>query len=62
MDCGTGSSSTAVVMWLKGKFPGGKLTVENPGGTLAVTIGGENGIVTGLTLEGPTEYVRQYQI
>ena len=60
--CGTGSGSTAVVLWLKGKVPGGKLTVENPGGTLAVTVSGENGIVTKLTLEGPTQVVRQYDI
>lgn len=60
--CGTGSASTAVVLWRKGKVPGGRLTVENPGGTLAVTVSGENGIVTELTLEGPTEYVRQYHI
>ena len=60
--CGTGSGSTAVVLWLKGKVPGGKLTVENPGGTLAVTVSGENGSVTELTLEGPTEVVKQYEI
>lgn len=60
--CGTGSASTAVVLWLKGLLPGGHLTAENPGGTLAVTISGENGIVNRLTLEGPTQYIRQYQI
>ena len=60
--CGTGSGSTAVVLWLNGKVPSGKLTVENPGGTLAVTISGENSVVTELTLEGPTEIVKQYQI
>ena len=60
--CGTGSASTVVVLWYKGMVPDGKLTVENPGGTLAVTIAGENGIVSALTLEGPTEIVRQYDI
>jgi diaminopimelate epimerase len=60
--CGTGSGSTVVVLWLSGKVPSGKLTVENPGGTLAVTISGENGVVTELTLEGPTEIVKQYQL
>ena len=60
--CGTGSASTTGVLWLKGKLSGSKLTVENPGGTLAVTISGENGTVTALTLEGPTEYIRQYHI
>ena len=60
--CGTGSGSAAVVLWTKGLLPGGKLTVENPGGTLAVTVRGENGSVTELTLEGPTEIIRQYEI
>ena len=59
--CGTGSGSTAVVLWLQGKVPGGKLTVENPGGTLIITISGANGTVTELTLEGPTEVVRTYE-
>ena len=60
--CGTGSASTVVVLWLKGLVPNGYLTVENPGGSLAVTISGENGIVRELTLEGPTEIVRQYDL
>ncbi len=46
--CGTGSGSTAVVLWLQGRLPGGFLTVKNPGGDLAVTVEGENGTVTGL--------------
>ena len=53
--CGTGSGSLACVLWAEGKLPGGYLTVENPGGTLAVTVSGENGQVTDLLLEGPTE-------
>ena len=53
--CGTGSGSLACVLWAEGKLPGGYLTVENPGGTLAVTVSGENGRVTDLKLEGPTE-------
>jgi hypothetical protein len=36
--------------------------VEVPGGTLFVTITGENGAVTELTLEGPTEVVRTYEL
>ena len=60
--CGTGSASTVVVLWLKGLVPQGRLTVENPGGTLAVTVDGENGIVSRLTLEGSTEVVRQYTV
>ena len=50
-----------MVLWLQGKVPGGKLTVENPGGTLIITISGANGTVTELTLEGPTEVVRTYE-
>ena len=60
--CGTGSASTVVALWQKGLVPQGYLTVENPGGTLAVTIKGENGVVSDLTLEGPTQIVRQYEI
>ena len=60
--CGTGSASTVVVLWMKGLVPQGRLTVENPGGTLAVTIQGENGMVSRLTLEGPTEMVRKYEL
>jgi diaminopimelate epimerase len=59
--CGTGSASTVVVLWLKGMVPQGRLTVENPGGTLAVTIAGEKGVVSELTLEGPTEIVKQFE-
>ena len=55
--CGTGSASVAVVLWLEGKVKD-RLTVENPGGTLVVTISGHNGSVTELWLEGPTEVVK----
>ncbi len=60
--CGTGSGSTAAVLWLQGKLPGGKLTVKNPGGDLAVTVSGENGKITALLLEGPTELVKILEI
>ena len=53
--CGTGSGSVAAALWTAGKVPGGFLRVENPGGFLAVTVFGENGRVTRLLLEGPTE-------
>ena len=56
--CGTGSASTAVVLWLRGEVPTGHLTVKNPGGDLGITIEGKNGIVEKLMLEGPTEVVR----
>ena len=60
--CGTGSASVVATLWLQGKVPAGRLTVENPGGTLAVTVDGEKDQVTELTLEGPTEIVKQYEL
>ena len=60
--CGTGSGSTAVTLWAEGKLPGGRLAVHNQGGTLTVTIEGENGDVKAIYLEGPTEVVREYEI
>jgi len=55
--CGTGSASVAVVLWKKGQLPEGRLIAENEGGTLTVTLSGENGKVTQLLLEGPAEIV-----
>ena len=60
--CGTGSASTAVVLWLKGEVPTGHLTVKNPGGDLGITIEGRDGTVEKLMLEGPTEVVRLYDM
>ena len=60
--CGTGSGSLAAVLWTKGLVPSGLLTVENPGGTLKVTVSGENGKVTRLLLEGPTEVTKIYDL
>ena len=60
--CGTGSASVAVVLWLEGKLPGGRLTVENPGGTLEIRLEGQNGQVTALYLEGPAEVLGQLDI
>ena len=60
--CGTGTGSTAAVLWASGKLPGGKLIAENPGGTLTVTVEGENGIVTKLLLQGPTEITKIFEI
>ena len=54
--CGTGSASVAVALYLQGKLPGGRLTVENPGGTLEIAIEGDGKSVTALYLEGPAEY------
>lgn len=56
--CGTGSASTAVVLWAREKLPSGKLTVKNKGGDLTVTIEGKKGVISALYLEGPTEVVK----
>ena len=60
--CGTGSGSTAVVLWLEGKLPGGVLNLENQGGMLTVNISGKNGKVDSLLLEGPAEVLGVYEM
>ena len=60
--CGTGTGSTACVLWMEGKLPSGKLMAQNPGGMLEVTIEGENGKVNSILLEGPTEVVKIYEL
>ena len=60
--CGTGTASTACALWAAGMLPGGKLIAENPGGTLTVTVEGENGTVTRLLLEGPAAIVKVYDM
>ena len=60
--CGTGCGSTAVTLWLRGLLPSGKLTAENRGGTLKLTVQGENGIVNSLLLEGPAVILKEYDI
>jgi len=60
--CGTGCGSTAAALWTAGKLPGGRLTAHNRGGTLTVTVDGQNGQIDSIFLEGPTEVVRIYEI
>ena len=60
--CGTGTGSVACTMWRKGLLSGNELTAHNPGGTLKVTIGSENGQITSILLEGPTEVVKVYDL
>ncbi len=60
--CGTGSASVAVVLWLQGRLPHGRLTAQNPGGDLNITVEGENGTVTALYLEGPAEVITELVI
>ena len=59
---GTGCGSTAVTLWLRGQLPGGKLVAENKGGILTLNVEGENGVVSALYLEGPTEILKEYDI
>lgn len=60
--CGTGSASTAAVLWTEGKLEGKKLKVQNQGGTLEVTIENNDGVITSIYLEGPTEVVKVFDI
>ena len=60
--CGTGSGSTAVVLWLEGKLPGGVLNLQNRGDLLTVTVSGEKGTVKSLLLEGPSEVLGIYEM
>lgn len=60
--CGTGCGSTAAVLWKKGLLPGNVLTAHNRGGTLKVCVSGENGVVDGILLEGPTEICQVYDV
>jgi diaminopimelate epimerase len=60
--CGTGSASLAAVVWLEGKLPGNRLTVENMGGTLEVILGTDGDRITSIHLEGPAEVLDRFEI
>ena len=60
--CGTGCGSIASTLWSKGLLPNGHLICQNRGGTLSVTISGENGEIRTIDLEGPTEVTKIYEI
>ena len=60
--CGTGTGSTAAALWAAGKLPGGKLVAKNPGGELIAAVEGENGKVTRLLLQGPTEITNIFEL
>ena len=60
--CGTGCGSIASTLWIQGRLPGNVLTAHNRGGTLKVTVSGENGAIHSILLEGPTEVVRTYTV
>jgi len=54
--CGTGTGSTAFILWAKGST-GPKVTADMRGGTLTVEIEEEQGTVNNLWLTGPTNIV-----
>ena len=60
--CGTGSGSVACVLWTKGLLPTGKVSVENPGGTLDFEITGSGGKVTSLLMSGPADVLKIYEV
>jgi len=60
--CGTGCGSIASVLWTRDQLPGGVLTAVNKGGTLTVTVGGKNGTIDSILLEGPAEAVKVYEV
>lgn len=60
--CGTGTGSTAAVLWTQGKLPDGRLIAENPGGILTVTVEGHDGVVEKLLLQGPTEVTEKLEL
>ncbi len=60
--CGTGSGSVASVLWVTGKIPGGKVTIENPGGTLHFELRGTETEVTQIQMTGPAELVKVYDL
>ena len=60
--CGTGCGSIASTLWMQEKLPGGILTAHNRGGILTVTIGGHEGTIDSIHLQGPTEVVKIYEL
>ena len=60
--CGTGSGSTAAVIWAQGRFPVDSLTVENEGGSLKISIEEKEGRIAKLFLEGPAEVLKTYDL
>ena len=59
--CGTGCGSIATVLRQSGRLPGGRLRLNNLGGTLDVTLTGETQ-VEAIYQEGPTEIVQIYDM
>ena len=60
--CGTGTGSTACVLFAQGRLPEKTLAVHNRGGLLHVTLEARDGHIDSIFLEGPTEIVETYNI
>ena len=60
--CGTGSASTAVVLWSRRLLSNSCLTVENPGGTLEFQLQGSADSVTEILMTGPAEVLETFDI
>ncbi len=60
--CGTGCSSVAVTLAAKGLLPEGKLTCENRGGALRISLSQTEGKIHSIFLEGPAEILRTYNL
>ncbi len=60
--CGTGCASVAAVLHAQGRLPGGRLTCHNPGGDLQVRITSQNGCITAIHQQGPTEVLNIYEL
>lgn len=56
--CGTGCGALTAILYTAGSLPGKKLIAHNPGGTLTVTVEAQGGLISGLLLEGPAEFVK----
>ena len=60
--CGTGCGSVACVLHELGRLPGCKLTAQNEGGVLTVTMGVMRKSITDLLLEGPATVLDTFEI
>ena len=60
--CGTGCSSVAVTLAAKGLLPDGKLTCENRGGTLKISVSQTDDRIYNIYLEGPAQRLRTYDL
>ena len=60
--CGTGSSAVAVILWHRGLLDGGRLTLQNQGGELVVTLCVEKDKINALYLEGDAKVLKMFEI